>query len=101
MPLGDMTGLPKAWTWRGRGVCQISCNWARAYELSGVFIRPKMSIGGTKIPSWYATNMIVATINSKLLMEFHLHYKQATEYPLTWLENSDVPVNWYIKKMKL
>ena len=37
----------------------------------------------------------------KLLMELHLHYEQAQEYPLTWLENRDVPVNWYVKKMKL
>ena len=37
----------------------------------------------------------------KLLMELHLNYEQASEYPLTWLENRDVPVNWYVKKMKL
>ena len=37
----------------------------------------------------------------KLLMELHLHYEQAPEYPLTWQENRDVPVNWYVKKMKL
>jgi predicted helicase len=37
----------------------------------------------------------------KLLMELHLHYEQAPEYPLTWVENNDVPVNWYVKKMKL
>ena len=37
----------------------------------------------------------------KQLMELHLHYEQAPEYPLTWLENNDVPVNWYVKKMKL
>ncbi len=37
----------------------------------------------------------------KLLMELHLNYEQAPEYPLTWLENKDVPVNWYVKKMKL
>ena len=37
----------------------------------------------------------------KLLMELHLHYEQAPEYPLTWLENNDVPVNWYVKRMKL
>src|SRR5581483_8228141 len=34
-------------------------------------------------------------------MELHLNYEQAPEYPLTWLENKDVPVNWYVKKMKL
>jgi len=34
-------------------------------------------------------------------MKLHLHYEQASEYPLTWHENGDVPVNWYVKKMKL
>jgi hypothetical protein len=33
--------------------------------VSGVFNPPKMSSGGTKIPSWYATNRIVEAINSK------------------------------------
>ena len=37
----------------------------------------------------------------KLLMELHLDYEQAPEYPLTWLENKDVPVDWYVKKMRL
>jgi predicted helicase len=37
----------------------------------------------------------------KQLMELHLHYEQAQEYPLTWLENNDVPVSWYVKKMRL
>jgi len=32
--------------------------------LSGVFIPPKMSIGGTNNPSWYATNRIVEAINT-------------------------------------
>jgi hypothetical protein len=57
--------LPEACDWGGRGVCQISCNWARVGGLSGVFIPPKMSSGGTKIPNWYATNRIVEAINSK------------------------------------
>ena len=35
------------------------------------------------------------------LMALHLNYEQAPEYPLTWLENNDVPVNWYVKKMQL
>jgi predicted helicase len=37
----------------------------------------------------------------KLLMDLHLHYEQAPECSLTWLENKDVPVNWYVKKMRL
>ena len=44
-------------------MCQIRCNWARVGGLSGVFIPPKMSIGGTNNPSWYATNRIVEAIN--------------------------------------
>jgi predicted helicase len=37
----------------------------------------------------------------KQLMELHLHYEQAPEYPLQWLENNDVPVSWYVQKMRL
>lgn len=37
----------------------------------------------------------------KQLMELHLHYEQAAEYPLAWQENNAVPVSWYVKKMKL
>ncbi len=37
----------------------------------------------------------------KLLMELHLNYEQAEEYPLTWVENKDVPVSWRVEKMKL
>jgi predicted helicase len=37
----------------------------------------------------------------KQLMGLHLHYEQAPEYPLAWHENNDVPVSWYVKKMKL
>ena len=37
----------------------------------------------------------------KLLMELHLNYEQATEYPLKWIENRDAPVNWRVEKMRL
>lgn len=37
----------------------------------------------------------------KRLMELHLHYDEAQEYPLNWLENKDVPINWRVEKMKL
>jgi predicted helicase len=37
----------------------------------------------------------------KQLMELHLNYEQAAEYPLTWHENRDVPVNWRVEKMRL
>ncbi|HVB25139.1 MAG TPA: type ISP restriction/modification enzyme [Ktedonobacteraceae bacterium] len=37
----------------------------------------------------------------KQLMELHLHYEQAAEYPLKWVENREVPVNWRVEKMRL
>ena len=38
---------------------------------------------------------------SKLLMDIHLHYEQAKEYPLKWIENHDMPFSWRIEKMRL
>ncbi len=35
------------------------------------------------------------------LMDIHLHYEQAKEYPLKWIENHDVPFSWRVEKMKL
>ncbi len=35
------------------------------------------------------------------LMDIHLHYEQAKEYPLQWAENREVPFSWWVKKMKL
>ena len=37
----------------------------------------------------------------KQLMDIHLHYEQAKEYPLKWIENQDVPFSWRIGKMKI
>ena len=37
----------------------------------------------------------------KRLMELHLGYEEAKEYPLQWVENQDVPFSWYVKKMRL
>lgn len=37
----------------------------------------------------------------KQLMELHLNYERAIEYPLKWIENKDVPVNWQVEKMRL
>ena len=34
-------------------------------------------------------------------MELHLKYEQVSEYPLRWIENKEVPVNWRIEKMRL
>ena len=35
------------------------------------------------------------------LMDMHVHYEQAREYPLKWFENQDVPFSWCVEKMKL
>jgi len=35
------------------------------------------------------------------LMDLHLHYEEAKEYPLKWIENRDVPFSWHVEKMKL
>ncbi|MHB8598355.1 MAG: type ISP restriction/modification enzyme [Ktedonobacteraceae bacterium] len=37
----------------------------------------------------------------KRLMALHLDYETAAEYPLAWVENRDVPVNWRVEKMRL
>src|SRR5205823_1555656 len=37
----------------------------------------------------------------KQLMELHLHYERAREYPLKWVENSHVPFSWRVEKMRL
>jgi len=35
------------------------------------------------------------------LIDIHLRYEQAKEYPLKWVENNDVPFSWHVEKMKL
>ncbi|MGH2493194.1 MAG: type ISP restriction/modification enzyme [Ktedonobacteraceae bacterium] len=37
----------------------------------------------------------------KQLMELHLHYEQASEYPLQEIENPDVPFSYRVEKMRL
>ncbi len=37
----------------------------------------------------------------KALMEQHLHYEQAREYPLQEIENRAVPFSWHVEKMHL
>ncbi len=37
----------------------------------------------------------------KRLMELHVGYEEAMEYPLRWIENKDVPISWHVEKMKL
>ncbi|NET75255.1 type ISP restriction/modification enzyme [Okeania sp. SIO1F9] len=37
----------------------------------------------------------------KRLAEIHINYEQQPEYPLTFIENEEVPLNWRVEKMKL
>jgi predicted helicase len=37
----------------------------------------------------------------KQLMDIHLHYEHAKEYPLKWVNNHDVPFSWRVEKMRL
>ena len=37
----------------------------------------------------------------KQLMALHLQYEQVAEYPLKWVENKDVSINWRVEKMRL
>ncbi len=37
----------------------------------------------------------------KRLAEIHLNYEQQPEYPLKFIENDEVPLNWRVEKMKL
>jgi predicted helicase len=37
----------------------------------------------------------------KRLAEIHINYEQQPEYPLKFIENNEVPLNWRVEKMKL
>ena len=37
----------------------------------------------------------------KRLAEIHINYEQQPEYPLKFIENDEVPLNWRVEKMKL
>ena len=37
----------------------------------------------------------------KQLMDIHLNYEHAKEYPLQWIDNRDVPFSWRVEKMRL
>lgn len=37
----------------------------------------------------------------KRLMELHVGYEEAMEYPLQWIEKKEVPINWRVEKMRL
>lgn len=55
-----------------------------------------------RIPLLKDAEMFATCVHiGKQLMELHLHYEEAREYPLTWVENKDVPINWRVEKMRL
>ncbi len=55
-----------------------------------------------RIPLLTYAGMFAACVRiGKQLMALHLQYEEAPEYPLTWLENKDVPINWRVEKMRL
>ena len=44
----------------------------------------------------------LACVNiGKQLMEIHLNYEKAQEYPLKWIENKEVPFSWQVQRMRL
>ena len=54
------------------------------------------------IPLLHRKESFLACVRiGRQLMELHLHYEQAREYPLKWIENHDVPFSWRVEKMKL
>ena len=44
---------------------------------------------------------LACTRIGKHLMDMHLNYEQAKEYPLKWIENIETPVKWRVERMKL
>jgi predicted helicase len=54
------------------------------------------------IPLLHRREAFLACVNiGKQLMDIHLHYEQAKEYPLQWIENNHVPFSWRVERMKL
>src|SRR6266567_3293587 len=54
------------------------------------------------IPLLHRKEAFLACVRiGKQLMDIHLHYEHANEYPLKWIENHDVPFSWRVEKMRL
>jgi len=54
------------------------------------------------IPLLHRNETFLACVRiGRQLMDIHLHYEQAREYPLKWIENKDVPFSWRVEKMRL
>ncbi len=54
------------------------------------------------IPLLHRKEAFLACVRiGKQLMDIHLHYEHANEYPLKWIENHDAPFSWRVEKMRL
>jgi predicted helicase len=54
------------------------------------------------IPLVHNQDAFSACVNvGQQLMDLHLNYETVKEYPLTWLENENVPFSWRVEKMRL
>jgi predicted helicase len=54
------------------------------------------------IPLLHRTEAFLACVSiGKQLMDIHLNYEHAKEYPLQWIDNRDVPFSWRVEKMRL
>ena len=54
------------------------------------------------IPLLHTKEAFLACVNiGKELMDIHLNYEQAKEYPLKWNENKEVPFSWRVEKMRV
>jgi predicted helicase len=54
------------------------------------------------IPLLHSKDTFLACVRiGRQLMDIHLHYEQAKEYPLQWVENREVPFSWRVEKMRL
>jgi len=54
------------------------------------------------IPLLHRKEAFLACVTiGRQLMDLHLNYEQAKEYPLKWIENQSLPFSWRVEKMKL
>ncbi len=54
------------------------------------------------IPLLHRNEAFLTCVNiGKQLMDIHLNYEKAQEYPLQWVENKGIPFSWRVEKMKL
>jgi predicted helicase len=55
-----------------------------------------------RIPLLHRKEAFLACVAiGRQLMDIHLLYEQAKEYPLKWIENKDIPFSWRVGRMRL